>query len=77
MVFAAEERSGLGIGKVAKVLWRLPSATIAINGARHAFPPQVDADLKAGTGAGGGWGAAVARRWGCAEGSGGSIFGCF
>ncbi|ROZ42668.1 hypothetical protein EEB13_29795 [Rhodococcus sp. WS3] len=61
MVFAAEERSGLGIGKVAKVLWPLPSATIAINGARHAFPPQVDADLKAGTGAGGGRGAAVAR----------------
>jgi len=54
VVFAAlavsrvvQERSGLAIGKVVKLLRPLRSATIAINGTRHTFPPQVDADLQA------------------------------
>ena len=42
-----QERSGLAIGKVVKLLRPLRSATIAINGTRHTFPPQVDADLQA------------------------------
>ncbi len=53
MVFAAlavsrvvQERSGLAIVKVVKLLRPLRSATIAINGTRHIFPPQVDADLQ-------------------------------
>lgn len=54
VVFAAlavsrvvQDRSGLAIGKVVKLLRPLRSATIAINGTRHTFPPQVDADLQA------------------------------
>jgi len=54
VVFAAlavsrvvQERSGLAIGKVVKLLRPLRSATIAINGTRHTFPPQVDADRQA------------------------------
>ncbi len=53
VVFAAlavsrvvQERSGLAIVKVVKLLRPLRSATIAINGTRHIFPPQVDADLQ-------------------------------
>lgn len=45
-----QERSGLAIGKVVKLLRPLRplrSATIAINGTRHTIPPQVDADLQA------------------------------
>lgn len=41
-----QERSGLAIVKVVKLLRPLRSATIAINGTRHIFPPQVDADLQ-------------------------------
>ncbi|WP_420751094.1 IS1634 family transposase [Rhodococcus sp. O3] len=39
-----QDRSGLAIGKVVKLLRPLRSATIAINGTRHTFPPEVDAD---------------------------------
>jgi len=41
-----QERSGLAIGKVVKLLRPLRSATIAINGTRHTFPPHVEADLQ-------------------------------
>ncbi|UGQ60276.1 hypothetical protein LSF60_19190 [Rhodococcus pyridinivorans] len=53
VVFAAlavsrvvQERSDLAIGKVVKLLRPLRSATIAINGTRHTFPPQVEADMQ-------------------------------
>ncbi len=53
VVFAAlevsrmvQERSGLAIGKLVKLLRPLRSATIAINGTRHTFPPQVEADMQ-------------------------------
>ncbi len=53
MVFAAlavsravQDRSGLAIGKVVKLLRPLRSAAIAINGTRHTFPPQVEADMQ-------------------------------
>jgi len=41
------ERSGLAIAKVVRLLRPLRSATIAINGTRHTFPPEVDADMQA------------------------------
>lgn len=41
-----QDRSGLAIGKVVKLLRPLRSATIAINGTRHTFPPQVEADMQ-------------------------------
>lgn len=41
-----QDRSGLTIGKVVKVLRPLRSATIAINGTRHTFLPQVEADMQ-------------------------------
>jgi hypothetical protein len=51
VVFAAfavsrlvQERSGLAIGKVVKLL---RPATTEINGTRHTFPPEVDADMRA------------------------------
>lgn len=41
-----QDRSGLAIGKVVKLLRPLRSATIAINGTRHTLPPQVEADMQ-------------------------------
>lgn len=53
IVFAAlavsrlvQERTGLAIGNVVKKLRPLRSATIAINGARHTFPPQVEPEIR-------------------------------
>ncbi len=42
-----QERSGFAIGKVVKLLRPLRSATIAINGTRHTFPPDVEANTQA------------------------------
>lgn len=53
IVFAAlavsrlvQERTGLAIGNVVKKLRPLRSATIAINGTRHTFPPQVEPEIR-------------------------------
>ncbi len=53
IVFAAlavsrlvQERTGLAIGHVVKKLRPLRSATIAINGTRHTFPPQVEPEIR-------------------------------
>lgn len=53
IVFAAlavsrlvQQRSGLAIGKVVKTLRPLRSATIAINGTRHTFPPHLSPEIR-------------------------------
>ncbi|WP_370180103.1 IS1634 family transposase [Rhodococcus wratislaviensis] len=44
--YLAQHRSGLAIGNVLKRLRPLRSATIAINGTRHTFPPELDPDTR-------------------------------
>ncbi|MFD6858165.1 IS1634 family transposase [Rhodococcus sp. NPDC060090] len=53
IVFAAlaisrlvQDRTGLAIGNVVKKLRPLRSATIAINGVRHTFPPEIDPEIR-------------------------------
>lgn len=42
--YLVQHRSGLAIGNVVKRLRPLRSATIAINGTRHTFPPEIDTE---------------------------------
>lgn len=42
----AQNRTGLSIRRLVRTLRPLRSATIAVNGAQHTFPPQIPADLE-------------------------------
>lgn len=44
--YLVQHRSGLAVGNVVKRLRPLRSATIAINGTRNTFPPELDPDTR-------------------------------